>query len=50
MSEQRKKEQDDAVSLISDDSDDREPNLSDSQKNKTALIRPKEKKPKGIIT
>jgi len=29
MSEERIKEQDDAVSLISEDSDEREPNVSD---------------------
>jgi len=49
MSEERIKEMDDAVSLISDDSDDREPNVSNSQKNVTTFVRPKDKKSKGIL-
>lgn len=49
MSEHRIREQEDAVSLMSDDSDDKELNLAENQKNTTALIRTQEKKSKAIV-
>lgn len=49
LCEQTVKEEEDAFSFASDESDQKEVNSPESQKNNTLFLKPKEKKSKAII-